>query len=638
MKQPLSQEQEEIVYHNDGEGACLVEASAGSGKTRVLTERVRYLLTEKKDKYFSVLCLTFTNKAADEMKERLKDVSKIKERAFIGTIHEFCLNNIISPRKHEIGLSEIPHIFENDLDRRKVLEGIFLSNSEFEEYYIGKTAEEQQSVISGALNFISNAKKQLIHLSEEVTEWADWTYKRVLLYKEYNQQLLSQNTIDFDDIILCAHRILSGNPQVSKLYRKIYQYILIDEAQDLNYAHYHLLKALCNDSFKNILMVGDSNQAIYGFAGANPEFMQKQFVKDFSADIKKIQHNYRSSKKVLELAGQVKQSHFPNKENFFEGCSEFHTFQNEAEEASWIVEKIKEWVLVKGIYAESGIKIPINFSDIAVIARNRYVFSTLIQKIEEDSDLAKHFHTKFGATRFQPESKLLKIFDLGLRVVSNSYNLLHFKQIYIELRLDFESNFNSSLEALSLLNIDEKLPVFKRKEMAFLYGMWNVLDKNPSLFDKALDDIKKFILENDTSYSEEERLQMFYEITEYKKNWRFFLQKTSALNRNLTSFRHFLALNSVSSSKSGVTLSTVHMVKGLEYEIVFLMGLNEGTFPYYLSMRSGDKAMVEEKNNLYVAITRSKKAIYLSYPQNKMMPWGKVKKQVPSQFLKEKFI
>lgn len=126
MKQELSIEQKEIAFFNDCEGALLVKASAGSGKTRILTERVRHLLTEKTNKYFSVLCLTFTNKAADEMKKRLEDISKLSERTFIGTFHEFCLSQIIRKQRHEIGLQEMPHIFDEN-DRRKILEEVFFT-------------------------------------------------------------------------------------------------------------------------------------------------------------------------------------------------------------------------------------------------------------------------------------------------------------------------------------------------------------------------------------------------------------------------------------------------------------------------------------------------------------------------------
>lgn len=625
MKQELSKEQKEIVFFNECEGALLVEASAGSGKTRILTERVRHLLTEKNDKFFSVLCLTFTNKAAEEMKERLDDVHKLSERAFIGTFHEFCLNQIIQKQRQEIGLEDVPHIFD-DNDRKKILEDVFLQNELFDEDYKNLEPKQQQQRLNDYLNIISEAKRNLVVAPE--IDMPDWTKKRQILYNDYNDRMRNQNAMDYDDILLYAYRILIERPVVSNLYRRLYRYILVDEAQDLNFAQYHILRAICGDTHKNIMLVGDPKQAIYAFNGASAHYMQEEFVNDFGATKLAIPHNYRSSAKVLELAQSIRPNGgIPN--NYFIGVGEIISFDNEQLEAQWIISKIKEWESV-GVYEEKEIKTILALDNIAILARNRYVFKELIEQLDNDEKYKGKFYLKKGAERFVPESQLIKIFDLGLRILVNPADILHFNLLYQELGIP-ENKAKNRLETLLSLNQTENLSIEQQALLNIMTDLWKKLYANPKWVDHALNAINDRL--NEFEFADEEKLKIDYDIREFQKLWKSFLKNTPSESQNLANFRYFLALNSADENKHGLALATIHTVKGLEYDIVFLMGMNQGVLPDYRAQ--DEKALAEERNNAYVAVTRAKKCIYVTYPKSRIMPWGGTKQQIVSTFIKE---
>jgi len=629
----LSKEQEVIVLFNEGEGAVLVEAAAGSGKTRILAERVRYLLTEKKDKFFSVLCLTFTNKAAEEMKDRLVGIPKLSERAFIGNFHEFCLA-IIRSRYADIGFASPPHIFDQN-DGKKILEEVLLSNPILKEIYsfpneesVEERNKKQRAKLFECADFISTQKRQLIEMIPEFeTNYKNWNEKTTLLFQDYNRRLREQNAMDYDDILLYAHRILLKT-SVANIYRRTYQYILIDEAQDLNYAQYNIIKAICGAEHKNVLMVGDPKQAIYGFNGSSPEFMQKIFLEDFCAVRKVINKNYRSSKAVLSLAEKIQ----PNGgvgSNFFEGLAEITAFENEQSEAEFIISKIKYW-LSKGFYQEANneIKEPISFKNIAVLGRNKFVFSSLIKLLEEDSDLKNRYYLKKGLEKFEPESDFFKIFDLGTRILVNPKDNLHFRQIEDLIKLQGPKKSNNLESLLTFYQDDNDIT-----DLNLHLKFWNHLKNNPKSLGWVLEQFNQVLKSESISSSEVESKQISFDLKQLEKLWKSFVRKESPDNQTLTNFRYFLALNNSKENKEEITLATVHTTKGLEFEIVFLIGMNDGVFPDYRAKTVA--ALKEEKNNLYVAVTRAKRALYITYPNMRKMPWGTEKEQSISRFLKD---
>ena len=242
----LSQKQQQIVNHKDG--ALLVEAGPGSGKTRVLIERIKSLLTSTKRG--KVLALTFSNLAADEMKDRLAEDHFFEdqiERATVGTIHSFCLD-LVQSRGNLIGLNSDMVLFENEDDRRAVLKDVFMENSQLKDFIA--QYEDKSQIMQRILQLITEQKKNFV-LPDDCAVNAPFP----LIYSEYNQKLLNQNAMDFDDILFFAYRILTENPSVVRMYNSLYRYICIDEAQDLNFAQYQVVKALCGEDFCNVMMV-----------------------------------------------------------------------------------------------------------------------------------------------------------------------------------------------------------------------------------------------------------------------------------------------------------------------------------------------------------------------------------------------
>jgi DNA helicase-2/ATP-dependent DNA helicase PcrA len=623
-KSVLSEEQEAIVRYNDGEGSVLVQASAGSGKTRILTERVRYLLTEKKDKFFSVLCLTFTNKAAQEMKDRLVGIPKLSERSFIGNFHEFCLS-IVRSKYTNLGFSEPPHIFD-ETDCKKILEEVLLNNSTLKDKYEVNNAineddrrKQQRELLFKCTDFISVQKRKLIdEIPEFEIDYNKWGEKNTLLYQDYNRRLREQNAMDYDDILLYAHRILL-NPVAANIYRRTYQYILIDEAQDLNYAQYNIIKTICGDNHKNVLMVGDPKQSIFSFTGSSPDFMQKHFIEDFFADTKIIEKNYRSSNAVLSLAEKIQPNGGVGK-NYFDGICGINDFENEETEAQFIASEIKA-LIEKGFYEEKAIKQPISYKNIAVLARNKFVFSNLIKILDNDEQLKNHYYQKKGLEKFEPESSFFKCFDLGTRVIVNPNDRLHFEQLQEILKIEIPLRKNCFESLISIENSD--------KSIELLIKYWKHLNDNPKSLGWVLEQLKQHL---EGEFEEEnEKMLLSFDIKELNKLWSIFVRKETSENQSLANFRYFLALNNTKENKDEITLATVHTTKGLEFEVVFLMGMNEGVFPDYRAI--SEVALNEEKNNLYVAVTRSKRVLYISYPNQRQMPWGEDKKQLKSRFL-----
>jgi DNA helicase-2/ATP-dependent DNA helicase PcrA len=606
----LSKIQEEIVNHDAG--ALLVEACAGSGKTRVLTERIRRLLTQERGN-FSILALTFTNKAAEEMQNRLKDVKGIKDRAFIGTIHSFAMD-LISHKKHIIGLKQMPHIFSEIKDRQEILTEAIEKNVFLFQNYLKKEPKEQTNFVNQKLEIISNIKKSLFHFDNQaqpiITEYEDYD-----LFENYNLILQDQNAIDYDDILLYAQRILS-TPTVSDLYRRIYKYILIDEAQDLNDSQYQLIKTLCGTTFNNIMMVGDTKQSLYQFNYADIKIMEKYFVQDFGAERIKMKQNFRSAKQIINFANTLNPNSFDGQYAVFEGEAKVYNFIDDEQEASWVVQKIKELLAEKEnprteIIGQEKFELidgGISLSKIAILARNRYVFTVLKQKLEQDEELKNNFFLKESNTKLEFETDLLKLFDLGIVIITNPADNSHFNQLKNLLKITnpVVSKYNKiSIERL--IELESSISEEFKQPFTILLNVWQKLVKSETLIPQSLDILAEYAkVQTDENY----RILLNEDIDYYKKIWANYLRKTN--NISLSDFRRNIALGTILETKKEkeLTLSTIHAAKGLEFEIVFIIGMTEGTLPDFRA-----KNIEEEKNNAHVAITRAKKILYISYPK-----------------------
>ena len=602
----LSEKQKGIVFAENG--PIYVKASAGSGKTRVLTERVRYLLGKTNKK---VLALTFTNKAGEEIKERLSDISEIEKRVFVGTFHGFC-QSILENNGNLIGLAKMPHIFEDETDRLELVGQAIKQTPSYAGKYKTQDKKKQKNFRYRVLNFISKVKRELIADSEFEQHTDDENI--VLLYQNYQDILRAQNAIDFDDLLLLAYSLLVNYPKTAALYRRSFFAVCIDEAQDLNNAQYQLLLALANGEFTNIMMVGDPNQSIYHFNGSSPDYMDKQFIRDFKPVIVELNENYRSSIAVLSAANKIIPDAEYIAETVKEGLFEINHLEDEEAEAQWVIDKIKELIASK---THDDIEGEITCEKIAVLARTKYVFNKLEAQLNE-ANLPFYYKMTPGAIRF--ESDLMNIFDLALRVRLNPQDSLHKGRLLKRLNIKTVRNF--SLEVVIPQVTDE----LNKK----LIKLVTELDDDGSNIKKTLERFR-----DDLSIEDEnEKNMIFHDINELLKHWHNYAKKTD--NKSLHQFKNAMALGQTHplTQHAGITLSTVHTMKGQEFDIVFVIGIDDETFPDYRAVRSGGIEMTQEKNNLYVAFTRAKRFLYVSWPQKRMMPWGDYKTRRISRFLK----
>ena len=599
----LSEKQREIVEFD--EGALLVKAGPGSGKTRVLIERIKILLKTKRR--CKIMALTFSNMAAEEMRHRLEEdneVSDLLDNVYVGTIHAFALD-VVQRRGNLIGLKEGITLFENNTDRQKMLRDVI---SRIPELQLAlRHQENPERYLNQCLTLIAEQKKKFI--SPDMYQGnEDFKY----LYKEYNQYLIEQNAVDFDDILFYAYRILSENPNVQKLYATLYKYICVDEAQDLNYAQYELLKALCGDLINNVMFVGDENQSIYGFNGSNSSIMVNSFVNDFSPSIFVLDENYRSAKSIVRYANSLENSE-SSSNYYYEGELKAYECNNETDEAELIVKKI----LFLKQNGHSEIEGEIKNEDFAIIARNRYSL-TQIETVLNNNNIPFYYKKNINGIEF--ESTFMKAFDLSVRIMLNSNDLIHYNELKAilgakEYHIDLNSllrtyGYDSIIETEKYLNLDN-----------FDFG-------------KALNCIK-IHFENINNCDENEKYLVYKDIELWEKHWKKYCSIIPRENRTLLSFRNSIALGKTqdNSNDNGVALLTVHMSKGLQFEVVFVVGLSEGTFPDYRAINGTQKEMEQEKNNMFVAATRAKRLCYFTFPKTKIMPWGGVKTQIKSRFL-----
>lgn len=619
----LSINQEKIVFAEIGE-PILVLASAGSGKTRVLTERIKYIL--EKNRKEGVITITFTNKAADEMLQRLEDIDDL---CWICTIHSLA-QRIVEKYGHTIGLPSELHIIEREPDVKAIfiqsLRESDLDSNDFLNITDESEKKTRERIIQNYLNQISEIKRNLLTEDEIKTNFStDDSFWKI--YDEYQTVLLNSGSMDFDDILVYAHKILIEQPWCGDIYRAKYKHICVDEAQDLNKAQYEFIKALCGETIKSLLMVGDPNQMIYGFNGSSSDYLCKNFPEDFNPLTFELKENYRSSKSVISLANKLKPDSQTAINLVLEGINEIHKFQNEEDEASWICDKVIQLLDLK-IHPE--IEGQISLKSMVVIARNRFVFRELEKHL-----ISKNisFNLKKNERQHEPTSVFGKVLDLGIRVRINPKDWIDGKKLSKVLNIAESISWaqDSLLSKLDSLTISPKFP-FDKIYIGLLKSIYLLDIDKPNIL-KFTDELKETLsqLSEVEKQYEEEIERSIQELLEFRDWWIGFKRK--GLGDSLSSFRNAIALGQLTEEYDslGLTLSTVHTMKGLEKEIVFLMGMTEGVFPDYRA--KSRKELEEELNNAFVAITRAKRWIYITYPLQKLMPWGDYKWQTPSRFV-----
>lgn len=604
MQINLSIKQSEIV--NLGEGAFLIEASAGSGKTRVLTERVKKLLEDNSSK---VLAITFTNKASEELKERIS-LDKIKNKnVFVGTFHSFC-QSILESRFKLLGFQKMPHIFEDESDRSEIVEEVIKSIPYFTDIFNGMDSKQKSSYKTRVLHFISEVKRELAEPEELITEEGEEHF--LMLYNEYQDNLRSNNAIDFDDLTLLIYQLFMNNEAVQNLYSKSYNYIFIDEGQDLNKAQYYLLKSLCGENIKNVMIVGDPNQSIYGFNGATPEYMKNFFIEDFKATKIILDENYRCSKKIITASNLLMDLNIAADKYVKEGKFEIYKAQSEQDEAKYIVQKINELVALQ---THPDIEGNIEYSKISILGRNRFVFKYIEEQLQENQI---PFYFKSGNIGVKFETIFMKLFDNYFRIVINPSDKIHARKLKSLLKVE---------------NFEDANQIQTSRYSYFSFIKTTVDNLTEDNFKKSVKTFENFIKESNLLL-DEDKIQISSELEGLNDLWGTYSFNT--LKPSLTGFKNAISLGTVmkNQKEEGVCISTVHTMKGQESDIVFLIGLDDGTFPYYLAIEKGGEELNQEKNNLYVAFTRAKRFLYLTYPAIRKMPWGDNKARAKSRFLK----
>lgn len=604
-----------------------VLASAGTGKTRVLTERVRHILNNtKKD---GVIALTFTNKAAEEMSTRLADCDEAEGRTWIATIHSVA-QHILEKYGHTIGLPPELHIYERDKDRMEVfLQSLRDDGVDIDEYLkITDTRElkNREKNLQNYMDIFSKIKRELLTQTDVSKEYPDsdvWG-----IFEDYQASLINSGGIDYDDILVYAHKILLTHDWIAKIYRAQYKHICVDEAQDLNKVQYEFIKTLCGDALHSVLMVGDPNQMIYGFNGSSKDYLCTHFVEDFFPLLFELKENYRSTKAVIRVANILKPDSQKESEYALEGDFEISEFNTEEEEANFIVDTIQSLLKRKN---HDEIEGEITLDKMVVIARNRFVFNKLEVRLKEQKI---PFYLKKGERQIEPSTKFGKVLDFAIRIKLNTKDWVDGKKLCQLLDVPEPKNWDSNVLPAFINSISSDDQVIK----LLLSEVNNLSIENPAIpkFVKGLKIALEAQVKNQgeiTSEKSEDIKHSLEELAEFNDAWTRF--KRRGLGESLVAFRNALALGQLSEEvqNNGLTLSTVHTMKGLEKEIVFLMGMCEGVFPDYRA--NTPKELDEERNNAFVAVTRAKRWLYVSYPTQRMMPWGDVKFQRVSRFVEE---
>ena len=324
----LSVAQSKVVYSPIGQ-PIQVLASAGSGKTRVLTERIRYIIENTKKE--GLIALTFTNKAAEEMLSRLDNIEGVEDRCWIATIHTVA-QRILDQYGNTIGLPSELHIYERDQDRKQVFLQSLRDNGIDIDAFLNisdeKTKKDRERIVQSYMDNFATVKRNLLN-EEEINQMYEKDLNFLTIYQSYQEALLESGGIDFDDILVYAHKILLEQPWCGHIYRSKYKHICVDEAQDLNKAQYEFIKTLCGEEIHSVMMVGDPNQMIYGFNDSSHEYFCQQFIQDFAAYEFILAENYRSSKAVVRLANLLKPGSQVESDFALNGISSIEMHQDE---------------------------------------------------------------------------------------------------------------------------------------------------------------------------------------------------------------------------------------------------------------------------------------------------------------------
>ena len=624
----LNDKQYEAVVNTDG--PCLVIAGAGSGKTKVLTHKIAYLLEEKDVKPWNILAITFTNKAANEMKERVGNlVGETAKDMWIGTFHSICVK-ILRRFIDRIGFEHSFVIFDTS-DQRTLIKECLKDLQIDDKMFTDRIVQFE----------ISNAKNDMKEPEEyEAISKGDYRKEKIAsVYRLYQKRLKENNAIDFDDIINYTIKIFKENEDVLDYYTNKFNYILVDEYQDTNKSQFTLIRLLA-DAHGNITVVGDNDQGIYSFRGADISNILN-FEKDFKGTkIIKLEQNYRCTQNILNAANSViKNNEVKYKKKLWTENEEgslptFHVSDDEYDEGRYIVEEINH------LRREEYYK----YSDFAVLYRMNSQ-SRAIEEILRREDIP---YKIVGGLKFY-ERKEIKDIIAYLRLINNTSDNLALKRIINEPKRGIGK---TSLDKIQAISEQTGIPMYNIIKEADQYGLARVY-ANAQSFVAVIEDliskkdeytitelIKHTLketgytkaLEEENSIEAENRIENLEEFLTVAVQF----EEEEAEN-DLSSFLEGITLSSdldgMDEEEESVTLMTLHSAKGLEFPVVFLVGMEEGIFPGYKSIGE-PKELEEERRLCYVGITRAKNNLFLTCSRQRTM-FGSTSCNPVSRFVKE---
>lgn len=626
----MNSEQSEAVRTT--EGPLLIMAGAGSGKTRVLTHRIAYLLDEKDVSPYNILAITFTNKAAKEMKARVEHlVGEEAQVIWMSTFHSMCVR-ILRRDADRIGIERNFTIID-PTDQKSVIKDVLKSEN------IDSKRFEPRMFIGA----ISNLKNELKTPEDAQKEANDFHSQMVAtVYKGYQRQLSRNEALDFDDLIMTTINLFERVPETLEYYQNKFQYIHVDEYQDTNKAQYTLVKLLAN-KFKNLCVVGDSDQSIYGWRGADIQNILS-FEEDYpEAKTIFLEQNYRSTKNILNAANEVIKHNSERKPKGLWTANsggdkiQYYEAMTERDEAEYVVKEIMK-------HQRSGKK----YSEMAILYRTN-AQSRVLEETFMKSNIP---YTMVGGQKFYDRKEIKDLLSY-LRVIANSNDDISLQRI---INVPKRGIGPSSVEKIQTYALQNNISMFDAlaevdfiglskkvtQECISFYEMIQNLIKEQEFLEisEIVDEVLqksgyRDMLDREQSIESRSRLENLDEFMSVPKDYE---ENTPLEEQSLINFLTDLSLVAdidEADTQNGVTLMTMHSAKGLEFPIVFIMGMEESLFPHIRAIKSeDDHEMEEERRICYVAITRAEELLYITNATTRML-FGRSQSNMPSRFLKE---
>ena len=629
----LNAEQREAVFHT--EGPLLILAGAGSGKTRVLTHRIAYLIEEKGINPWNILAITFTNKAAGEMRERVDDIVGFgSESIWVSTFHSTCVRIL---RRHidRLGYDNNFTIYDSD-DQKTLMKDVCKL------LQIDTKTYRERTILSA----ISSAKDEMVTPEEyELNAYGDFSKKKIAeAYKEYERQLKANNALDFDDLLVKTVQLFQTQPEILEYYQDRFRYIMVDEYQDTNTVQFKLISLLAA-KYKNLCVVGDDDQSIYKFRGANIQNILS-FEKEFEhTKVIKLEQNYRSTSTILDAANAVIKNNVGRKakslwtENGEGEKIQFRQFDTAYDEAEYIVGDIRERV-------DNG---KAAYCDHAVLYRT----NAQSRLFEEKMITANIPYKIVGGVNFYARKEIKDLLAY-LKTIDNGKDDLAVRRI-----------INVPKRGIGLTTVNRITEAAQQRGISFyealcsadlVPGLGRSISKLESFaamieyFRKeaehlSITELMEEIL-TETGYVEELKAEGEEEAEARLQNIDEFLNKIAAYEESceeelptLSGFLEEVALvadiDSLDEESDYVVLMTLHSAKGLEFPYVYLAGMEDGIFPSYMTITADDPTEIEEERRLcYVGSTRAKKELAMTCARRRMIR-GETQYNKMSRFLKE---